>query len=412
MDQHPSLQQPRVTAESQLLQAVERLARHRDGRLGLHIHLSRLQAEHRRDHHIRVAARTLESGMRSAEGQIFVLHNRDIFFIGKNVPDDVATNAIIRLRYLFSEDPVIQFSDNSDAGDFCSWYRFETDYDLLLDEVRKLNKVVSVIQNEPGAHLRQPRQPLNALNLAKLQQTLAQANVSALVRNQSICSVPPNSQPVPIFDEVFISVEHIQKNLLPDVDLRASRWLFLDLTETLDKRVLAYMRKETIHIDKPFSLNLNLATILTPEFMQFDEDLSSRLRGRLVIELHATDIFADVGSFFFVRDFLKDRGHRICLDGITQYTLPLLKEINWNFDLIKVFWSQRLAGTSAQSRKDQDMFGEALKRQGDARTILARCDHPDAIMFGRERGIDLFQGFSIDAMIREGQNNVRKAGFG
>src|SRR3546814_3814772 len=67
-----------------LLDYLQRLGRSLDGRMAVHIHLSRLRPQNRQDHHIRIAAATFEGMVNNYEGQIFVLSNSDLFFICKD----------------------------------------------------------------------------------------------------------------------------------------------------------------------------------------------------------------------------------------------------------------------------------------------------------------------------------------
>src|SRR3546814_18009207 len=97
--------------EYALLDFAERLDRHRAGRIAVHIHLSRLQSHNRREHHIRVAVSTFEDLVKQFQGHIFELANQDIVFLCKGVQVEELDRAILKLRYLFSEDPLSRFVD-------------------------------------------------------------------------------------------------------------------------------------------------------------------------------------------------------------------------------------------------------------------------------------------------------------
>ncbi len=394
---------PSLSAEQRLLDTVQRLDRYREGRLALHIHLSRLQAEHRREHHIRVAAQTLHNSLGSGEGEMFILRNRDLVFVGKNVAEQVAEDAIIRLRYLFSEDPLIQFSEEGLHEEFCSWYYLDQSYDDLLTVVQQMATVARSSRSKVEETAK-PKEPLAARHLVEVENTLELGNISAFVRNQPICAIAGNKPPYPVYDEIFVAIGQVQQKLMPDVDLRSNRWLFLRLTELLDQKILQYLRGEARFRKGAFSVNLNLSTILTPEFLKIDEDLNSSLRGRMLVELQATDIFADMGSFLFARDYLKERGHRICLDGLTHTTLPFFAQSDLKFDLVKLFWSPRLA--DPRDAAAIDSLRETIKTIGKSRVILSRCDNDQAIKVGQSLGIDLFQGFAIDKLRQEKQSQA------
>ncbi len=75
----------------------------------------------------------------------------------------------------------------------------------------------------------------------------------------------------------FISIADLRETLLPKVNLASSPWLFQQLTETLDRRVLSLLNK---HDDRTVagdvSINLNVQTLLAPEFLVFDDNIKAR----------------------------------------------------------------------------------------------------------------------------------------
>ena len=104
-----------------------------------------------------------------------------------------------------------------------------------------------------------------------------------------------------------------------------TRWLFRRLTRTLDRRMLALLaapagaaRRRAV---RP---NLNVASILSPEFLRFDAALPAALRGQVVLDLMPADIMADPAAFLFARDFARDarlpaaaaRRHRRAAGGV------------------------------------------------------------------------------------------------
>ncbi|MBT5664966.1 MAG: hypothetical protein HOJ06_06470, partial [Rhodospirillaceae bacterium] len=89
-----------------LLDYTQRLNRHRDERRAVHIHLSRLKPQNRREQHIRVAVNTFEDLVTQFDGQIFSLGNSDLVFICKSAKIKDIDDAVTKLRFLFSEDPL------------------------------------------------------------------------------------------------------------------------------------------------------------------------------------------------------------------------------------------------------------------------------------------------------------------
>ena len=86
-----------------------------------------------------------------------------------------------------------------------------------------------------------------------------------------MCAVIGKSAPQMIFEEVYVSIPDLRDILLPDVNLTSNPWLFMHLTETLDKRVLAHVSKhDDGSLVSNFSMNLNVSTILSDAFFKND----------------------------------------------------------------------------------------------------------------------------------------------
>ncbi len=187
---------------------------------------------------------------------------------------------------------------------------------------------------------------------------------------------------------------------MPNTDMTANPWLFQRLTQTLDKRVLAQMsrRDDRSLLQEGFSINLNVATIMSEDFLAFDSDLSPS-NYEAVLELRIEDIFSDPSSFAFARDFLNERGYHICIDGLTLDTFPYADPIRMGVTYGKLSWSTEIAGMVGTKRGEELKAMIMMRKRG--RTILARCDSEAAIRAGRQLGITLFQGRYVDSLIRE-----------
>ncbi len=399
---NPALRPP--SAEYAFYDYAERLEKHRRGRVAIHIHLSKLQPHNRREHHIRIATNTFESLVKYFDGQLFVLKNNDIVFVARDVPVEKIDDAVLRLRYLFSEDPLAQYADQ-DGGDvgFCTWYLLERDYARFLALARHFYERSMVVHAEKRlkeAATGMPvndRKPMTPAQLGKLEESLRNTNLANVIRNQPVCAYAPGVSPKAIFHELYVAITELEQLLMPDVQVTANRWLFQYLTLTLDKRMLAYLEHETQHLERAFSINLNIATVLSGEFHKFDQNISSNLRGRLVIELQKMDIFSDMGAYLFARDYLHDRGYRVCIDGLTHLTLPYMDRDQLGLDMMKMYWSPELVNL-----QNSDTFArlkENVGSGGPTRIILTRCDNDDAINVGQSMGINMFQGRAMDNIL-------------
>ena len=222
-----------------LLDYLQRLGRNVEGRMAVHIHLSRLRPQNRQDHHIRIAAATFEGMVQNYEGQIFILSNSDLFFVCKDATVEDIDAAIMKVRYLFSEDPLSQGDEEEDLARFCSWYNVATQFEDLLELVKQMHRererksrlAVSADQKvDPRS--KNVRKPLDPEQLGKLESFLQRADLSNLMRRQPVCALTPNNPtPQPVFRELFISIHDLQQTVLPEFDLASNLWLFQHLTQ-------------------------------------------------------------------------------------------------------------------------------------------------------------------------------------
>ncbi len=134
----------------------------------------------------------------------------------------------------------------------------------------------------------------------------------------------------------------------------------------------------------PFSVALNVASVLGPEFQRFDATLPPALRGHVLIELQTHDILADPESYLLARDFVRLRGFRVGLAGVNASLLGLAMLAHGDFDALLLHWSQELAAISPEA---------IVRATGSAAdVVLCKSDDRSAITWGLANGIRLFQG--------------------
>ncbi len=388
--------------ERLLLDYTRRVARYPGGRRAVVIHLSQLRPDNRRGHHIRIAVNTFESLVKQFDGQIFLLDNADIVFVCKNASIAAIDEAITRLRYLFGEDPLAAELDETAPDRFATWYDLERDNDdfvafveTMHDQAVKRRKRLAVIA---GVAPLAESQAMDAAALAELAATIERADLSSMTRRQAIAAIMGEEAPKPIFREIYFSIAALRDAVMPERDITSDRWLFQHLTQFLDRRMLVFLRQSGAQeIAGSFSLNLNVATLLSKEFLDFDQWLRARSRASLVVELQKLDIFADLGAFVFARDFLRERGYRLCLDGISALALPFVDREQLGLDFLKLSWTPDMADPWPTERLTR--FRDAVQRTGVSRIILAQCDNEEAVAFGRTLGLRLFQGRHIDRLL-------------
>ena len=145
--------------ETQLLAFVRKLERNYYDWRVVHLHLSGLKPRNRRDYHLRIAAREFDGLVRKFKSELFQVSNGDIFFIWHGGTYADVDPVVLRLRYLFSDDPLANANDTAltenaellvslDLGEFpqalpafgsgfvqppkfCSWFDLEREYEAF-----------------------------------------------------------------------------------------------------------------------------------------------------------------------------------------------------------------------------------------------------------------------------------------
>lgn len=380
-----------VTPESMLYDAAERVGRIREGRLALHLHLSDLLAQNREDAKIRIAFRMFESMVDSFRGQLFLLTNSDVVLICKDARLADLDAIVYKLRALFSKDP-LTYAEASDGRDrFATYYDLEIDYDAFYAVCGQLAE--NAKKRMADARDAVPLQPLDARNLNRVIEAIAATDIAGVVRRQPCVRFSDKMVAEVAFQEFFMSIADLQKALAPDVNILSNRWLFQHLSQVLDLRVLSVLQDAGFRkLPAAFSVNLNMATVETPAFKNFE----AAIRGRagLVVEFQLMDIFNNLDGFFRARDLLKARGHKTVLDGMSPIALQFMDAERYDTDFVKVNWSADMADEVVTAD-----LRDALGPVGSDRVILARCDSEGSIAWGLGQGIRHFQGRFLDSMV-------------
>lgn len=395
--------------EGLLLDYAERLEKFRKQRQALHLHLSRLSPQNRREPQMRAVAAAFDPLILDNRAQVFTLFRGDVIVVFPARHRDEVEAALIRLRFLFADDPLLD-DDGAEADRFATWYVLTDDYPAFLrlaqqfyaeQEARRRADIARERAPEPPPQRSQPSRrlkPLTPAVLGKLEEALARTDLANLIRHQSVAAIVGRSHPQHMFSEVFVSISDLRDIFVPDTDVASDRWLFQHLTETLDKRVLSLVGAgHDRSLAGGFSLNLNVRTLLGEAFLDFDDGIAGGLRGTIVLEIQLYDILADVGAYLFARDFARERGYRICVDGVGAETLPLVDRAKIGADLVKLMWSPELA--DARGVEDHPLHA-ALARSNRKRVVLARVDTAEQIRVGQDLGLTMFQGRGVERMIQ------------
>ncbi|MEX1107976.1 MAG: hypothetical protein WEC00_03600, partial [Dongiaceae bacterium] len=309
----PSNLKPKAGEERALLEYLDRIAPQGERGWAFHFHLSKL-GTHSRGENLIFALSRIRVLAEGLLGRLFVLCNSDLVVVCKAVRIPAIKEEIRKIQYLFRDDPLIQLGSLGDA-DFCTIVDLTDNFAEFLESVRSL----AVGAGSPGAGpapapvAAGEDATLDLVQFAAIAGRIAASDLSGVVRFQPVYAVAADMTMTRQFDELYVSIGDLERIVAPGRRLVADRWLFQHLTKTLDRKMLALLTSgkgvglatEALQSrflrSGRFSLNLNVSTVLSPEFRDFETGLDEATRRSVVIELQKIDVFADLGSYLFVR---------------------------------------------------------------------------------------------------------------
>ena len=396
--------------DTAVLDFLHKLGPNIDNYQALYLFISKMQNQNLRSSQRSTLIETFENIVKKTKGEIFTLDNEDMIIIFGSSAFDEMQACLIKVKFLFHDDPKVRSSIDLLHSGMAEIFQLQTQAEEFKVLVKK-SKTEGVTdfqpkmaqnfkpQNSPAASIlgaHRNKRELTPTILSKMQKALSMMDFSSLIRRQSVCAVIGKSAPQMIFDEVFVSIADLRDMLMPDVDLFSNPWLFMYLTETLDKRVLANSsRHDDGALTSNFSLNLNVSTVLSDDFLEFDENINPVQRSTIVLEFQLIDIFSDIKAFILAKTFAQYRGYKICIDGITVDKLQYIDRENLQSDLIKIIWHPSFMDIIREDKHFTDYVNKAER----SRMILCRVDDPQAVEIGNSLGINLYQGRYIQRLL-------------
>ncbi len=401
---------PAVKKDTVIFDYLRKMEKNLDDYRALYLKTGNLENQNMRAVQRQSLIETFEAVIKKSGGELFALPNDDmVVFFNRAAREEILT-CLVKLRFILHDDPLIRDNPDLEKSGFAKFYDLSGGTEKFREAIRKAietsgateknsaqNANAALVQGAMyGGGVRKLRRQLTPQMLGKLQKALSMADFSSLIRRQSVCAVIGHSAPQMLFDEVFVSIADLRDTLLPDVDLTANPWLFQYLTETLDKRVLASVsRHDDGSLINNFSMNLNVSTILSDEFLQFDEDINASMRSTIVLELQLADIFSDIKAFILAKTFAQYRGYKVCIDGITVDKLKYIDREQLGADLIKIIWHPTFMDVVNEDKHFTDYVNKAER----AKMIICRVDDPQAVEVGNSLGINLYQGRYIQRLL-------------
>ncbi len=406
--------------EAHLIELLQQVEENRSGWQAVAFNFAQLLEHYRSEYQIKIATNLMNDLLGDRDGAIYQCEDCTIYVMVRNFPRQLMDKMVFQLRYLFMDDPLAYTAEGDENPEFCQSYDIDNDWQAMLDVVKK-RLVMRVRKTRtadappiaaPAPKMVTPKHtPLSNLealrrdstlftgaNLANIERDLREVDLTGTIRRQPICAVAPDGQIRTVFDEMYIHINQLRSLLRTEVDLLSNRWLFKYLTQMLDVRMLdTIQRQPSRYLTTPISLNLNVPTLLSARFAEFDAAIKPSTKVSMVVELQIADVFVDMPAFLAAKDTVQNMGYRVCLDGVSELSFAQIDRQRLGFDLIKLIWNGD-EKSDIGSDKNKRLL-EAMQRCGTNRVILTRCDNQSAIEFGQSLGVTLFQGRHLDATI-------------
>ena len=332
-----------------------------------------------RPHHLRLATEALHPLRDADRAQLFELGHDRIAVAWRGDAPTLLQGALDGLRHLMLDAP----QGAPTVLELARLFELPNDGAALMAQASGPSAQQAPTPPPPRApRLKPALPPLDLRVLELMEERLSSASVARFTRRRPVCAHTPSGAFTLAWETRFLHIGELMETLAPGRNPYADPWLFRRLTRMLDRRMLALLSMGTeLQGAGPFGLDLNVSGLLSPEFLRFDVALPQALRGRCIIDLHPTDVLADLPAYQFACAFARARGYQVLLRGLTATLLPALDLAGFDMDYAELRWSPSLAG-----------LDPALLAAPRTRWVLARADDATAVKWGLGAGITLFSG--------------------
>jgi len=338
-------------------------------RQALLLRLDRLPAPLRRTHHQRLARAALDPLLNADRGCLHELPAGRLAITWRGDSPASLGRVMAALGHMLLDGP----AGTPALGALTHLFRLPQDGPALLAAATE-----GAEPGVPAAPALADGLPLDAATLERLEASLVHANVERFVRRRPVCTLAAGSLSL-AWEDCVLDLAEIAAELVPGRSLTADPWLFRRLTHTLDRRMLVLLAAPgALDRARPFGVRLGTQSLVSPAFLRFDSGLPARLRGRVVIALTPADVVADPAGFAFARDFVRTRGYRMLLRGVTPSLLPALALPRLGLDLVQIDWSASASGHPLDT--------------GTTPLVVGRSDELAALDWARVHGAAFVQG--------------------
>lgn len=213
------------------------------GYYAVQVFLSGLRASNRKPHFINIAAKTFYNLLNKFDVTLFKMDNTDLVLLCKDVPVEEIDPAMHKARQLFGEDPLTDSDDVSIDDRFSTWYDLvqQGDYSAFIEIITRLTEEAIERQRmhkellSPNAL---PGERMQPKDLAGITLRLQTVEINYLISEKAAAVIRPGAKWAILFCEQYVTMKALQKRVAPDENFFGLSWLFQNLTEAIDRRLL------------------------------------------------------------------------------------------------------------------------------------------------------------------------------
>ncbi len=202
--------------------------------------------------------------------------------------------------------------------------------------------------------------------------------------------------------EYYVKMDNLRKHAFPDVELRGSGNLFNQLTVELDG-ILMSIFDDIVPKGTNASINLNVESVFTPMFEKFHSKRGSDGFANLVFEFRQPNILQHFDQFEVAANMIHERSGNIAVDAIFPETIGIVNLNRIGANMAKIFWRQGAESTLP------GLTDEIRAMQSNGRmVIMSRVDEDIAVEVGSGFGINMYQGFYVDRLVKYNEEDSEK----
>ena len=338
--------------------------------------------------------------IQQAEGKCFRLHGLDYaFLLGSS--NDAAREFLPNVRVALFK--VLSRADAGQSAEEGEGLTFDH-FDLEVDFSAAAKFVVSYIKNSREINpSKRPEKGLRLLTeddlkavIAAYRQVGAEKFLRKFARSQPICISTDKGHLKPQLTEHYISIDHLRKPFFEGVDLHANQERFVELTKILDSIMLnAFPTLSNVMRGKRFSINLNVQSVFSKAFDNFVEKTPVEAMRKLVVEFRQDDAVVNYDGYAIARERLRSKGTHVAIDQIAPSAIGLVNISFLDAQIAKLSWDPN-AEEDLYSHHD---IVDKLLRSG-IQPVLSRVDNERGRDVGKDLGIEMYQGFLIDDILK------------